>query len=86
MEGEKKKVGIITHYYKKISVAIVELEDTLNKGDSIEIAGPTTHIEQTVESMQIEHEDVASANKGQSIGLRVPEPVREKDVVYKLMM
>ena len=85
MEGEKKKVGIIAHYYNKIAVAIVDLEDTLNKGDTIEIAGPTTHIQMTVESMQIEHEDVPSAKKGQSIGLKVPEPTREKDVVYKLM-
>jgi putative protease len=85
MEAEKKKVGVISHFYNKIMVAIVELEDTLNQGDSIEIAGPTTHLQLTADSIQIEHKDVTSAKKGQSIGLKVPEPVREKDVVYKLL-
>jgi len=85
MEEEKKKVGIVTHYYNKISVAIIDLEDTLNSGDMIEIAGPTTHLQMAADSIQIEHEDVPSAKKGQSIGLKVPGPVREKDVVYKLV-
>jgi len=85
MEAEKKKVGIISHYYNKINVAIVDLEDTLSKGDMIEIAGPNTHIQQAVDSMQIEHKDVAVAKKGQSIGLKVSDTVREKDVVYKVM-
>jgi putative protease len=85
MEGEKKKVGVISHFYNKIMVAIVELEDTLNQGDSIEILGPTTHLQITADSIQIEHQNVASARKGQSIGLKVPESVKEKDVVYKLL-
>lgn len=85
MNGEKKKVGVISHYYNKINVAIVELEDTLNSGDTIEISGPKTNIQQTVDSMQIEHKDVKTAKKGQSIGLLVSQPVRENDVVYKVM-
>lgn len=85
MEEGKKKVGVISHFYNKINVAIIELEDTLNQGDMIEIAGPTTHMQQAVDSMQIEHKNVASAKKGQSIGLLVSDKVKEKDVVYKLM-
>jgi len=85
MEADKKKVGVISHFYNKINVAVVELEDTLNQGDMIEIAGPTTHIQQTVDSIQIEHKNVASARKGQSIGLLVSDKVKEKDVVYKLL-
>jgi len=84
MEGEKKKVGIVSHFYNKISVAVIDLEDTLKQGDMIEIAGPTTHLQMAADSMQIEHENVPLAKKGQSIGLRVPEPVKEKDVVYKV--
>ena len=85
MDEEKKRVGIVSHYYNKINVAVVDLEDTLNKGDNIEIAGPTSHVQQTVDSMQIEHKDIPVAKKGQSIGLRVSGPVREKDIVYKLL-
>jgi len=84
-EAEKKKVGMITHYYGKIGVAVVDLEDTLSVGDQIEISGPVTNITQTVDSMQIEHEDVQTAKKGQSIGLKVNDKVRENDVVYKIV-
>ena len=81
---EKKLIGKITHYYSKISVAIVELEDDLEYGDRISIEGATTNIQQVVDSMQIEHESVKSAHKGDAIGLKVPDKVRPGDVVYKV--
>ena len=37
-----------------------------------------------VDSMQIEHEQVEEAKAGQSIGLKVPEHVRQHDVVFKV--
>jgi putative protease len=85
MEPEKKKIGVITHFYGKINVAIVDLEDTLNQGDMIEISGPTTNLQMTADSIQIEHENVKTAQKGQSIGLLVAEKVKENDVVYKIV-
>jgi len=86
MSGEKEliEVGKVTHFFSKISVAVVELSATLSVGDRIAIKGPTTDFEQTIESMQIEHVNVKKAEKGQSIGLKVNERVREKDTVYKV--
>jgi len=83
-EEELQEVGKVTHFFSKISVAVVELKATLSIGDRIRIQGPTTDFEQTVDSMQIEHADVKTANAGQSIGLKVKERVREKDTVYKV--
>jgi putative protease len=77
------KIGRITHFFTKISVAVIELTETLSVGDTIVFKGPTTDFEQTVESMQIEHENVPSAKAGQSIGLKVAQRVRENDMVYK---
>ena len=77
------EVGHITHFFTKISVAVIELKAPLAVGDSIVIKGPTTDFEQVVESMQIEHKDVQRAEAGQSIGLKVVQRVREKDMVYK---
>jgi putative protease len=77
------EIGHITHFFSKISVAVIELKASLAVGDTIVIKGPTTDFEQAVESMQIEHKNVQRAEAGQSIGLRVAERVREKDVVYK---
>ncbi|RJS79070.1 translation elongation factor-like protein [Candidatus Bathyarchaeota archaeon] len=76
-------MGKVTHFFNKISVAVVELKAPLAVGDHIVIKGPTTNFEQTVESMQIEHENIERAEAGQSIGLKVAQRVREKDIVYK---
>ncbi|KUO43140.1 MAG: translation elongation factor-like protein [Hadesarchaea archaeon YNP_N21] len=81
---EKKVVGKVTHYFTKISVAVVELSGELKVGDRISIEGPTTNFEQTVNSMQIEHKDVKVATAGQAVGLKVDQRVREGDIVYKI--
>jgi putative protease len=82
-EEEVVEVGRITHFFTKISVAVVELKAPLAVGDRIVIKGPLTDFEQVVDSMQIEHKNVTRAGAGQSIGLKVAQRVREKDVVYK---
>ena len=79
------EVGRVTHFYPKISVAIVELKAPLSKGDKILIKGATTNFEQTIESMQIEHKNIERAEAGQIIGLKVKERVRENDKVYKII-
>ncbi len=84
-EEELVEVGRVTHFYPKISVAIVELKASLNIGDKILIKGATTNFEQTVESMQIEHKNIERAEAGQIIGLKVKERVRENDKVYRIM-
>ncbi len=84
MSKTLEKVGEVSHYFTKISVAVVELSGPLSKGDRIAIKGMTTNFEQAVESMQIEHETVEKAKKGDSIGLKVADRVREGDIVYKL--
>jgi putative protease len=77
------EIGRVTHFFSKISVAVIELTAPLAVGDTILIKGPTTDFEQAVESMQIEHKNVQRAEAGQSIGLKVAQRVREKDTVYK---
>ena len=85
MDQEKKLVGKIAHFYGKISVAVIELTDKLTVGDDISIEGPTTNFTQKIDSMQIEHKNIKEAKKGDSIGLKVLNPVKENDSVYKLM-
>ena len=83
MTEEIVEIGQITHFFSKISVAVIELKATLNVGDTIVIKGPNTDFEQVVDSMQIEHKNIQRAEKGQSIGLKMNDRVREKDKVYK---
>jgi len=84
LSEELVEVGRVTHFYPKISVAIVELKASLSIGDKILIKGATTNFEQTVESMQIEHKNIERAEAGQIIGLKVKERVRENDKVYRI--
>lgn len=80
----EKKVGEVTHYWGKIGVAGIKLTASLSQGDTIRIKGATTDFEQDVGSMQIEHQDIESAKRGQEIGLKVKEKVRRGDTVYKV--
>jgi len=81
----EEEVGEVTHYFPKIGVAVVALKASLALGDRIAIRGVTTNLQQTVASMQIEHENVTRAKAGQSIGLKVEQRVREGDRVYKIV-
>ena len=83
MEDAIIEIGHVTHFFSKISVAVVELTLPLSVGDRILVKGPSTDFEQTVESMQIEGKSFPRAEGGQSIGLKVVQPAKEKDVVYK---
>ena len=80
----ESQIGSVTHFYKKIGVAIVELSDSLLVGDTIHITGHTTDLTQKVDSMQMEHQDIEKAEKGQVIGLKVTDEVRVNDLVFKV--
>jgi hypothetical protein len=78
------EIGKIAHYFSKISVAVIELSDTLKTGDTIHVKGATTDFTQTVDSMQIEHEKVEEATAGQSIGMKIVAHAHEHDKVFKV--
>ncbi len=80
---EEEQVGKIIHYYDKIGVGVVRLEGGLKAGDAIHVKGKVTDFEQTVESMQLEHESVKSGKKGQEVALKLNERAKEGDVVYQ---
>ena len=84
MSEEGKLVGKVLHFYNRISVAVIELYDSLSLGDRILIRGKRTNFEQTVDSMEIEHQKVEKAEAGQKVGLKVVDRVREGDLVYKI--
>lgn len=80
----KKEIGKISHFFNKISVAVVDLTGKIKVGDKISIEGRGNVLEQTIDSMQIEHENIQEAKAGQSIGLKVDSPVKEGDIVFKI--
>ena len=82
----EEKIGFVSNYFSKISVAAVEITDgTASVGDRLHFLGHTTDFESTVHSMQIEHKSVTEAKKGDGVGIKVSERVREGDKVYKIV-
>jgi putative protease len=80
---EEEKVGIVVKYFAKPNVAAIELTDgSLKVGDTVHIHGHSTDFQQTIDSMQVEHASVTTADKGASIGIKVKDRVREHDIVY----
>ncbi len=83
---ERQKIGEVFHYFSKLGVAAIRLLDSgLAVGDTIQVQGPSTNVTQTVDSMQIEQKAVKRAEKGQSVGIKVKDKVREKDLVFRIL-
>ena len=83
MDG--KKIGEVTHFYNRICVAVIDLTDSIQVGESVHFLGRSTDFRQTVNSIQIEHEQVEGAGKGEEIALKVDKRVRKGDKVFKLI-
>ncbi len=84
MEKEEiLQVGEVKHFFSKINVAVVDLTAPLSVGDRILVKGPSTDFEMTVDSMQVEHKAIEKAESGQSIGLKMTQQAKVRDMIYK---
>ncbi len=84
-QAEEKLIGRIIHYYSHLGVGIIELTDgELKVGDVIHVKGSHTDFRQTVDSIQLEHQNVGQAEKGKSAGVKVKEKVRDHDQVFRV--
>jgi putative protease len=81
-----ERIGVVTHYYGHLSVAVVKLEPgvTLRVGDNIHVKGHTSDFSQRVDSLQIGHEAVQEVGPNDDFGLKVVQHAREHDVVYRV--
>jgi len=78
----EKLIGKIEHIYDKINVITLTLKSPLKIGDMVHIKGHTTDFVQTVDSIQIEHDSVQKAKKGDGVGIKVKGVVRDNDAIY----
>ncbi len=79
------KVGIVTHYFGKVGVAIIKAtEAPIAVGDRIHIKGHTTDHTQVIESIQSEHQQIPRIEVGKDAGVKVGVHAHEHDVVYKV--
>ncbi len=81
----EEKIGIVEHFFTNVSVAAVKIiEGELKIGDTIHFVGAHTDFKQKIISMQIDRNPVNTVKKGDAVGIKVQEKVREHDIVYKI--
>jgi hypothetical protein len=82
----EERIGVVTHYYNHLSVAIVRLESgRLHVGDVIHVRGHTSDFSQRVDSLEVNHASTTEVGPNDDFGLKVAQHVREHDVVYKVL-
>lgn len=78
-----KPIGKVVHFYDKLGVAIVDLATGgLKVGDEVRFKRGDEEFNQKIESLQIDHKDAESVNKGDSFGIKVDKPTKPGTEVY----
>ncbi len=78
----EKPIGVVTHFYTNIRVAIVRFTKKVSSGTKLHYRGATTDFIDAAKSMQYDHKEIKVAPKGKQIGIKVKKRVREEDRVY----
>jgi len=78
----EKLIGKVNKYFAKIGVAALDLEGTLKTGDTVHFKGAHTDFNQTIDSMQVEHQSIPEAGPGAQVGIKVKDRVRPGDDVF----
>lgn len=78
-----REIGTVIHYYGKLSVAVVKLHEPLAVQEKVIFRGATTEFEQGIESIQVDHQNIEMAGKGQEVAIKVKNKVRVGDRLYK---
>jgi len=77
-----KPIGKVTHYFDHIGVAVLGLSGKISVGDTVKFTGHNADFTQSVTSLQINHQAVESAKKGDEVAIKVDQPVKEGVEVF----
>jgi translation initiation factor IF-2 len=77
-------IGTVEYFFSKISVAAIRLTGSLKIGDVIGVRDGDEVVRLTVSSMQIEKEDVAEADEGDSVGIKTEVPLNIGSRIYRI--
>ncbi|MFP4022518.1 MAG: translation elongation factor-like protein [Candidatus Paceibacterota bacterium] len=80
----EKQIGEVIYFFNKAEVMVVKLSNSLSLEDVIKVKGGKREFEQTVNSMQVNGEDINEAQKGEEVAIKIKDNVKEGDKVYKL--
>ncbi len=75
-------IGHVTHYFTKISVAVLSLTGEVQLDDTLHILGRDTDLLQKVWSMEVNHQKIQLACPGMQVAIRVAGPVHRGDRIF----
>ena len=86
-QATKRKIhiGIVSHFYKKIGVAEIEIQANkkIKIGDILMFQGDKTGIyKEKITSMEAKHKPIKTAKQGDKIAIKLSKSVKKKDQVY----
>jgi len=82
---KEKQVGVVSNYFEHVKVAAIKLTAGVKVGDVLKFVGGEVDYDMPVESIQVDHENVEKAKKGDEIGIKVKEKVRKDYKVFKVV-
>lgn len=71
-----KEIGKVTHWYNNIGVAVIKLNSGLKLKDRIAVKRGDEEFEATVDSMQIEHQEIEQGRKGDEVAIKLPQKAK----------
>ena len=80
--AQAKPIGVVTHFYGNIKVAIIKFKKSTKVGTEIIIRGSSKDVKQKIASMQFDHKPIKLAPKGKEVGIKVSKKVHEGDLVF----
>jgi len=82
--ADEKLVAEVTHWFDKISVAILKIADgmELKPGDKIKVVAGENEFEQAVSEIQLDRAPIEKATAGMEVGVKLDQKIREGAKVY----
>ena len=81
----KNEIGRVVAFFRIPVVAVIRVtKGPLKTNDQIWIKGHTTDLKLAVISMQMDHQPISEARKGEEVGIKVPSRTRIGDKVYRV--
>jgi putative protease len=83
----EERIGSVIKFFDKTSIAAVKLDfGELSVGETIRVKGTATDFTQKVEDLEFDHKPVPKASRGQFIGVKLSQPAKPFDLVYKVVV
>jgi putative protease len=81
----EERIGSVIKFFDKPSIAAVKLDfGELAIGDTIHVKGNNTDFTQKIETLEFDHQPVQKAVRGQFTGIKLSQPAKPFDLVYKV--